>query len=174
MRTTMRSVRLLVGLGVSGLALAACGGSDGSDGPLVPANQARAENAQPITWGQPFELAGLRITLSTPVKEDPPNPVHRLAPTWEFHTRVENISGEERYPPAFVVRCDNVADAGQVWSEAQIDRDVLPPGSFVEGDQAVASPIDFPEGTPLECTNPTLFLETGKRAADPKASAVLP
>jgi hypothetical protein len=174
MRTTSRSLWLMVGLGTIALALGACGGSDKPEGPLVPANQARAENAEPITWGQPFELAGLRITLSTPVKEDPPNPVHRLAPTWAFHTRVENISAEERYPPSFVVRCDNVPDAGQVWSENQIDRDILPSGSFVEAIQAVASPLDFPEGTPLECTNPTLFIETGERAADPKASAVLP
>jgi hypothetical protein len=169
----MRAFALVVGLGAVVVGLGACGDDDGPSGPLVPANQARAANAAPITWDQPFELAGMRVTLSTPVREAP-DPRHFEAPTWSFHTRVENVGPREQYPPAFVVRCDNIPDAGQVWSEDSIDRELLPAGSFVEGQQAVSSPIDFPEGDPLECVNPTLFLETGASADDPKASAPLP
>jgi hypothetical protein len=169
----MRAITLMVGLGAVVLGLGACGDDDGPSGPLVPANQARAENAQPITWDQPFELAGMRITLAMPVREAP-DPRHYEAPTWAFHTRVENVAPHEQFPPSFVVRCDNVPDTGQVWSEDSIDRDLLPSGSFVEGDQAVSSPIDFPEGDPVECVNPTLFLETGASAKAPKASARLP
>jgi len=177
----MRSTRWTVwtALVAGAVVLAGCGSFGGGDddasnstASLVPANQARAKDAKPITFGTPFDLGGVRVTLQTPVRQ-PPDDLHYQAPTWKFHVRVDNITKLEQGRPAFVVRCDNVPDRGVEWKGESIDADPLPKGSFVEGDQVVSSPINFQTSKALDCTNPTLFLEYEGTDA-PSAVAKLP
>jgi hypothetical protein len=72
-----------------------------------------------------------------------------------------------------VVRCDSTPERGVEWKGESLDNDVIPKGSFIEGDQVVSSAIDFDEAKALECTNPTLFLEYQGEGA-PSAAAKLP
>jgi hypothetical protein len=176
---SMRSTRWTVGvaLALGAVLLSGCKLNDDDDdsastSSLVPANQARAADAKPITFGTPLELGGVKVTIQTPERL-PPDEQHYMAPTWKFHVRVDNVTKLEQGRPAFVVRCDNVPDRGVEWKGESIDQDPLPKGSFVEGDQVVSSPINFQTAKAEDCTNPTLFLEyTGTDA--PSAAAKLP
>jgi hypothetical protein len=174
MRTTRWTV--WVALALAAVALAGCGGSDddssSTTGPPIPANQARAAQAKPITFDQALEFAGLKITIATPVRETP-DAKHYMAATWKFHVRIDNVSKNELSRPGFVVRCDSTPERGVEWKGESVDNDVIPKGSFIEGDQVVSGPIDFTEGKALDCTNPTLFLEYLDPDA-PSAAAKLP
>jgi hypothetical protein len=167
-----RTIAFVAGASSMLAGLVACADEELPD-PLVPANQARADNAVPITWGEPFALADLQVVIQVP-QTKPTSPEYYNAPVWVLQARIENPTEEEVPVPKLVVRCDNTDIDGVSYEGEALDQRPIPGGSFVEGSQTVSGPVDLDTRTAIPCTTPTLFVElTPPGSSDREVAAAL-